>query len=163
MVEAHSSVSDLHAIFAAYEQIDRQLEAIQGTEERAGEEAARELPVFEIRQINEQAYFLLAWGQMEVDIDDSCRDAIRHGQSQADWRDRRAWSLHNPEDRRLSGLSFENRLSLVLEKGSAERKEVMRLYNLRNQIAHGSLHPDGVDTRDVIRVLFRIRSMLARK
>ena len=60
---------------------------------------------------------MLAWGQLETDIDDACRDAIRHGQSHGEWRSRRAWSLYNPDDRRLSGLSFENRLTLVVPKG----------------------------------------------
>ncbi len=46
------------------------------------------------RLINDQAYFVLAWGQLEADIDKACRH--------------------------LSGLSFENRMTLVPEKGSGD-------------------------------------------
>ena len=94
---------------------------------------------------------MLAWGQLEADIDEACREAIRHGRASDDWRYRRAWTLYNPDDRRLSGLSFESRLTLVLEKGSAGWKRIMQLYSVRNQIAHGSLLSDRIDVPSVIR------------
>ena len=102
-------------------------------------------------------------GQLETDIDEACRDAIRHAQSHEDWRYRRAWSLYNPDDRRLSGLSFENRLALVLEKGSGEWKRAMQLYNVRNQIAHGNLLSERIDVSSEIEDFFRIRSSLVRE
>ena len=82
---------------------------------------------------------------METDIDEACRDAIRYAQAHEDCRYRRAWSLYNPYDRRLSGLSFENRLTL--EKGSGEWKRTVQLYNVRNQIAHGIDRPLAPDCR----------------
>ena len=36
------------------------------------------------QKLNEQACFVLAWGQLEADIDDACRDAIRLGKSHED-------------------------------------------------------------------------------
>lgn len=42
------------------------------------------------RELNDQACFVLAEGQLETDIGDDCRAAIRHGQSHEDWRYRRA-------------------------------------------------------------------------
>ena len=112
------------------------------------------------RSINDQAYFVLAWGQLEANIDEACREAVRAGQSHEDWRYRRAWSLYNPDDRRLSGLSFENRLTLVLEKGSEDWKRTMELYNVRNQIAHGALLSARIDMARVIQDFFRIQSSL---
>ena len=106
---------------------------------------------------------MLAWGQLEADIEEACRDAIRNGQSHEDWRHRRAWSLYNPDDRRLSGLSFENRLTLVLEKGSDDWKRTMELYNVRNQIAHGALLSARIDMQRAIGDFFRIQSSLARE
>lgn len=100
---------------------------------------------------------------METDIDEACRDAIRHGQSHADWRIRRAWSLHNPDDRRLSGLSFENRLTLVLARGSDEWRRTMQFYNVRNQIAHGTLLSERIDVSGEIQEFFCIQSSLARQ
>ena len=113
-------------------------------------------------RLNDQAYFVLASGQLEADIEEACREAIREGQSHEDWRHRRAWSLYNPEDRRLSGLSFQSRLTLVIEKGSDDWKRTMELYNVRNQIAHGALLSGGIDMASVIRDFFRIQSSLAR-
>ena len=128
----------------------------------AGEDDERDRVARE-RELNDQAWFVLAWGQLETDIDEACRAAIRHAQSHEDWRYRRAWSLYNPNDRRLSGLSFENRLALVLEKGSGEWKRTMQLYNVRNQIAHGNLLSERIDVSSEIQVFFRIQSSLVRE
>ena len=155
-------MSDLQAIAAAYEQVDLHLQSLRDAEDRTGEEPAPE-PADQEQRINDQAYFVLAWGQLEADIEDACRAAIRGGQSHEDWRYRRVWSLYNPEDRRLSGLSFESRLTLVLEKGSDDWKRTMQLYNVRNQIAHGTLLSARIDMARVIQDFFRIRSSLARE
>lgn len=154
-------MSDLQAIAAAYERVDLHLQGLRDGEDRGGQDPAPERVDHEQR-LNDQAYFVLAWGQLEADIEEACREAIREGQSNADWRHRRAWSLYNPEDRRLSGLSFENRLTLVLEKGSEDWKRTMELYSVRNQIAHGTLLSGGIDMASVIRDFFRIQSSLAR-
>ena len=112
-------VSDLQAIAESYQRIDSHLGDLRDSCDAAGEADERDRVARE-QELNHQAYFVLAWGQLETDIDQACRAAIRHAQSHEDWRYRRAWSLYNPDDRRLSGLSFENRLTLVLEKGSGE-------------------------------------------
>ncbi len=154
-------MSDLPAIAAAYEKIDLHFQRLRHTENRTGDEPVPG-PVDRDQRINDQAYFVLAWGQLEADIEEACREAIRDGQSHDDWRHRRAWSLYNPDDRRLSGLSFENRLTLVLEKGSDDWKRTMELYNVRNQIAHGALLSARIDMARVIEDFFRIQSSLVR-
>ena len=153
-------MSDLQAIATVYEQIDLHLQSQRDVADRAGEDPAPD-PVDDEQRINDQAYFVLAWGQLEADIEDACREAIREGQSHEDWRHRRAWSLYNPEDRRLSGLTFENRLTLVVEKGSDDWKRTMQLYNVRNQIAHGDLLSGRIDMERVIQDFFRIQSSIA--
>ena len=125
-------MSDLQAIAASYERVDRFLGDLRDDCDASGDDDERDRVARE-QELNDQAWFVLAWGQLETDIDDACREAIRHGRSHEDWRHRRAWSLYNPDDRRLSGLRFENRLTLVLEKGSGEWKRAMQLYNVRNQ------------------------------
>ena len=152
-------MSDLQAIAAVYEQVDHYLQSLRDTDNRAGAATA----VDQERRLNDQAYFVLAWGQLEADIDEACRDTIREGQLNGDWRYRRAWSLYNPDDRRLSGLSFESRLTLVLEKDSGEWKRTMQLYYVRNQIAHGMLLSARIDMARVIQDFFRIRASLARE
>ena len=155
-------MSELDAIGSAYERVDLHLRSLHDTEDGSGDEpdggsAERE------RSINDQAYFVLAWGQLEADIEGACREAIRNGQSHEDWRSRRAWSLYNPDDRRLSGLSFENRLTLVLERGTGDWKRTMELYNVRNQIAHGALLSARIDMARVMEDFSRIQSSLTRE
>ena len=162
VAETDPAVSDLQAIVASYERIDRFLGTLRDDHAAAGEDDERDRVARE-RELNDQAWFVLAWGQLETDIDDACRDAIRHAQSHEDWRYRRAWLLYNPDDRRLSGLSFENRLKLVLEKGSGEWRRTMQLYNVRNQIAHGTLLSERIDVSSEIQEFFRIQSSLVRE
>lgn len=154
-------MNDLTAIAGSYERIDGFLADLREQHDVAGEVNERE-GVARQQELNDQAWFVLAWGQLETDIDDACREAIRHAQSHGDWRSRRAWSLYDPDDRRLSGLSFENRLTLVLEKGSSEWKRTMQLYSVRNQIAHGTLLSERIDVSSEIQEFFRVQSALAR-
>ena len=149
-------MSDLRAIAGSYERIDGLLKDLRERHDAAGESDERDRVARE-QEINDQAYFVLAWGQLETDIDEACRDAIRHGQAHDDWRERRAWTLYNPDDRRLSGLSFESRLTLVLARGSGEWRRTMQFYNVRNQIAHGTLLSERIDVSGEIQEFFRIR------
>ena len=150
---------DLPAIAAVYEHLDNFLESLRDAVD-AGHDGFDRLA--QQQRINDQAYFVLAWGQLESDIEDACRKAIRRGQTHRDWRRRRAWSLYNPDDRRLSGLSFEDRLTLVLEKGSEYWKRAMQHYNVRNQIAHGALRSERIDVSSVVQEFYLIQSSLAR-
>lgn len=86
--------------------------------------------------------------------------ATRKGNS--DWRHRRAWTLYNPDDPRLSGLSFQSRLTLVVEKDSYEWKRTMQHYNLGNQIAHGNLVSERIAVSNIVQDFLRIQSSLAR-
>lgn len=154
-------MSDLRAIAASYERIDGFLEELRERHDAAGEEDERDRVARE-QELNDQAWFVLAWGQLEADIDEACRDAIRHGQSDDDWRHRRAWSLYNPDDRRLSGLSFGNRLTLVLERASDDWRRTMQFYSVRNRIAHGTLLSESIDVSDEIQEFLRIQALLVR-
>ncbi len=69
-------MSDLQAVAAVYERADLHLRSLRDTEDGNGHEpdagsAERE------RSINDQAYFVLAWGQLEANIDEACREAVR--------------------------------------------------------------------------------------
>ena len=85
-------MSDLRTIAASYERIDRFLGDLRDSCDAAGEIDEREQIARE-QELNDQAWFVLAWGQLEADIDDACRHAIRYAQSHEDWRYRRAWTL----------------------------------------------------------------------
>ena len=151
-------MSDLEAIAALYQQLDNSLEDLREQHDAAGEAGERDRVALQQR-LNEQAYFVLAWGQLETEIGDACREAIRSGQSQEDWRDRRAWSLYDSDNPRLG---FRNRLRLVLDRSSDEWKRTVELYEVRNQIAHGDLRSEGIDVSTVIEDFRRIQSCLAR-
>lgn len=112
------------------------------------------------QRINDQAYFVLCWGQFEAGVDEACRKAIRKGQAARTWRDRRAWDLYNPDDKRLSGLSFEDRLALVIERKAPAWKLITGYYALRNQIAHGGFAQTPIDVPSVVKDLYTVQSQL---
>lgn len=154
-------MNGLHTVTSAFGKIDRYLaDSLEMNGKVGCKRASR--AIGRERQINGFAYLLLAWGQLEADITEACRNVIRRGQSQKQWRDRRAWSLYNPDDRRLSGLRFENRLMLVLEKDNDDWKRVMDLYGARNRIAHGGLDLENFDMRIAARDLHRVQSSFVR-
>ena len=109
-------MSDIDAIATLYQQVDNFLE---GLRDRARESEERSRIVYQ-QKLNEQACFVLAWGQLEAEIDEACRNAIRLGKSHEEWQHRRAWSLYDSENPRLS---FRNRLTLVLDKSGGEWKK----------------------------------------
>ena len=151
-------MTDLDAIAALYQQVDNSLEDLREQHDTAGEAESRDR-VARQQRLNEQACFVLAWGQLEADIDDACRDAIRLGKSHEEWRHRRAWSVYDEVNPRLS---FRNRLTLVLDRSSDEWKRTLELYQVRNQIAHGDLRHAGINLQTVIEDFDRIRSSLVR-
>ncbi len=152
-------MTDLDAIAALFQQVDNSLEDLREQHEAAGEAGERDR-VARQQTLNEQACFVLAWGQLEADIDDACRDAIRLGKSHEDWRHRRAWSVYGEDNPRLS---FRNRLTLVLDRSSEEWKRTLELHQVRNQIAHGDLRHAGIILPTVIEEFHRIQASLARE
>ena len=150
---------DLEAIAASFLQVDNSLEDLRDRHHAAGEAEERDR-VARQQRLNEQAYFVLAWGQLEAEVGGACRNAIRLGKSHEDWRQRRAWSLYDSENPRLS---FRNRLMLVLDQTSDEWRRTMELYDVRSQIAHGDLLSEGIDVSTVIEDFYRIQSSLARE
>lgn len=148
-------MSDIKAIATLYQKVDDSLEDL--LDQAGGDEERRHIEYQQ--KLNGQAYFILAWGQLEAEIDEACRNAIRLGQSHKEWEYRRAWSLYDPENLRLS---FRDRLTLVLDKSKDEWKKTMDLYKVRNQIAHGNLRFEDIDVSIVIEDFNRILSSLAR-
>ena len=149
---------DVARILAAYIEIDTNLEL-----ERVSASAPAQIEAKQI--LNDQAYLLLCWGQLENEINAVCRDAIRRRRSDLDWRMRRAWDLYNPEDARLSGLSFENRVRLVLDaqagRGSPFAK-TMAHYAMRNKVAHGQLEARRVNLPATVAEFHLIQAALHR-
>lgn len=116
--------------------------------------------------LNDQAYFLLCWGQLETEIDGARRRAITARAAHSDWQVRRSWYLYNPRDKRLSGLSFEDRAALVLDRDDRSKGSVwsrtMFHYTARNEIAHGKLRSTRVDVSVFVQDCFVIQAALHR-
>ena len=93
-------MTDLQAIATLYEEIDNARESLRGTLPATGKDAD---PIPRKQQINDQAYSVLAWGQLEADIAETRRDTIRKAQQGDHWQTRRAWALYDPEGRRPHG------------------------------------------------------------
>ncbi len=143
------------AIATLYQQVDNSLEVL--LDQVGGDEERRHIEYQQ--KLNGQAYFIPAWGQLEAEIDEACRNVIRLGRSQEEWQHRRAWSLYDPKNLRLS---FRDRLTLVLDKSKDEWKKTMELYEVRNQIAHGDLRSEGIEVSIMLKEFDRILSSLAR-
>lgn len=134
-------MSNLQAISALYEKIDNHFDDLGDSFAEAGDIIRRER-VEKEQRINDQAYFVMAWGQLEADVDDACQGVIQSGRPQEDWRRQRPWSLYDPGNPRLG---FRNRLRLVLREDSEEWQWAVDYYRVRNQIAHGTLHSERID------------------
>jgi hypothetical protein len=154
---------NLPAIVALYNELDSALEH-QRTEASVVDNAVRVQQIETKQVLNDQAYFVLCWGQLEAAIDAKCRDAIRARQSQTIWEQRRAWDLYNPDDKRLSGLSFEDRTALVLDRSAGRGSAwavVMRYYEARNKIAHGNLSATRIEINEIAKDFYMIASALS--
>ena len=88
-------MKDLPAIGSLYAELDTYLETLRSKAVQNGEQpsVAR---IEDKQRLNDQAYFVLCWGQLERAINDACRAAIRNKLANPNWSVRRAWDLYNP-------------------------------------------------------------------
>ena len=153
-------MKDSARIEAAYDRLDLLLER-----ERASAQA-QQIVRLETEQVwNDQAYFLLCWGQLEIERSQDCRSAIRGRIAHSDWQVRRSWYLYDPEDKRLSGLKFEERAALVMDRGAGKGSawaKTMFHYTARNEIAHGNLRSTRIDVSTFVQDCYVIQSALHR-
>lgn len=149
-------MKELPRIFGAYTNVDGYIEAQRSS--CASDADARQI-------LNDQADFLLCWGQIEVEIDERCRQAVRSRRSHPDWPVRRAWDLYNPDVPRFSGLSFENRVTLVLDARGGRGSPfalAIKHYGVRNQIAHGKLQATRINLGAFVADCYLIQAALHR-
>lgn len=152
----------IQELLGHYNAIDQHLESeLQSN----AQDHARKKKIEQRQKINDQAYFVLCWGQLETELNESCRAAIRKRRNNRDWTKRRGWDLYNPDEERLSGLSFEERVSLVLDRQAGPGSEwslVMKWYALRNMIAHGGSYEQRILLKIVIADFYRIQGKIAK-
>jgi len=157
-------MKNLAQIGALYEEIDRGFDDEHQDALTVGDEAsARRIEQKQL--LNDQAYFVLCWGQLEAEIDEACRAAIRRRQSNATWELRRGFDFYDPADRRLSGLPFDRRVAIVLDREGAPSRpfaKVMSYYETRNKVAHGKLEAKRIDVSEVVADFYVIQGALTR-
>lgn len=152
----------LPQFLALYEEIDIRFEDARNVV--TADTAAKD-KIEAKQRLNDQAYFVMCWGQLETEIDEVCREAIRRRRDHPQWSVRRGWDLYNPDDKRLSGLSFEERATLVLDRKAGNGSpwsNVMRYYALRNQIAHGTVLSTRTDISAAVQDFYQIQGALLR-
>src|SRR5262245_33284744 len=108
------SLAEIHAL---YGEINARLEAALSLALASGDLNLADRTLRK-QVLNDQAYFVLSWGQIESEINDRCRDAIVTRQADPRWEMRRAWDIYNPSERRLSGLAFQDRAALVTDRAA---------------------------------------------
>jgi len=131
-------------IMGAYTAVDRWLEE-QLAEAAAQNQPRREKGLQSRQAMNDHAYFVLLFGQFEIAVNEACIRAIKSRQAATNWLRRRGWDILRPDDRRLGGLSFEDRVALVLDRRTEDYRQVKRYYDIRNMAAHGKFQGDYLD------------------
>jgi hypothetical protein len=85
--------------------------------------------------IAEAALILVAFAHFEAEVNRRCSALISRKRKLADWKERRPWDGMDPK--KPETLKFRDRLALLLDRGRAEYSTAIKLYDMRNAIAHG--------------------------
>ena len=148
-------MKQLPEIEAAYTRVADQFDSWIDEAQRDGNSSAVE-GLERKQRINDAAYLLLVWGQLEIRVNELCTSAIGRRLSDAKWETRRAWDAYNPDNLRFK---FEDRLALVLDRSNSVNdsyRSAIRLYQQRNLIAHGKSLASGVDVSQIIAEVYVI-------
>lgn len=81
------------------------------------------------------------------------------------WEERRGFDFYNPDDKRLSGMPFDRRVAIVLDRTGgpgSQYAKVMAYYETRNKIAHGNLGAKRIDVSAVVSDFYVVQGALAR-
>lgn len=152
-------MKDLAAITAVYSEFATTLDT-QAAQAREAKNAVLVDRITHKRRINDSAYFILIWGQLEAEINRVAELAVRNRRSSIRWEDRRAWDAYDPENMRAK---FEDRAALVLDRlnvASDAYRRTIRYYGWRNGIAHGATLATGIDVPAIIGDLYQIAGEL---
>ncbi len=112
----------------------------------------------DFRRLNDNAYFVVLWGQLENEINAKFAAMISSGQAHPDWKERRKFYNYT-----VDKTKFEERLLLLIDKQAGKGSLwalAMRYYEHRNKIAHGESNRTGIDVTAVIAALYQMQSAL---
>lgn len=91
-----------------------------------------------LRHYNDQAYFVMLFAQLEQFIDAECTKLIDSKKGSPIWKNRRLWDSTD-----ASRMQFMRKAALLTEKGAAIYNKISQYYDLRCDIAHGTLLAPG--------------------
>jgi hypothetical protein len=144
-------------IFAAYNEIDRFLTKEFDNALNSGN-AARQATIRDFQRFNDNAYFVLLWGQLENEINQKFKTLVAAGQAHHDWKERRKFYNIN-----MDRTKFEDRLAFLVNRNAGSGSAwamAIRYYDQRNKIAHGESDRSGISVTTVIGDLYQVQSAL---
>jgi len=84
------------------------------------------------RLLNDQAYYVFIFAQLEGYINDRCEKLVGQKSGATRWRGRRLWDTVD-----LDRLDFKRRLALLTDKTGPIYAKIVQYYQYRNHLAHG--------------------------
>lgn len=101
--------------------------------------------------IHAHAYFVLLVAQFEAAVNERVSALVAEGRAGSDPGARRLWDVF--ERRAVRGdpanLPFEDRLALLMDRGTHHVRDAVTIYRMRNRIAHGDWVDEGIDIAEV--------------
>jgi hypothetical protein len=91
-----------------------------------------------LRNYNDQAYYVMLFAQLEQFIDSQCIRLIAKKKSSTGWKNRRLWDSIDADR-----MQFMRKVALLTEKGAATYNKILRYYDLRCEVAHGTTLASG--------------------
>lgn len=103
-----------------------------------------------------RALILAAFTNFEAEVNQRCETLIRDNIGPFKMRERRAWNDLAKRD--VQNIHFKTRLGLLIEPGRVEFGRAVKLYEIRNKLAHGA---DFEVEEDFLTVATALKDILA--
>ena len=110
------------------------------------------------RSVNDQAYFVMIFAQLEDHVNVQCQRLVSQKQSLLGWKRRRLWDDIDIND--LDRMRFMRRVSLLTQRGHSDYNKINNLYRIRCEIAHGGTYASmnaAVEAAEMYNIARRLR------
>ena len=102
--------------------------------ELAARSAAAKARWSALRFYNDQAYYMMLFAQFEQFVNAQCAKLIDAKKRSRVWKNRRLWDSTDPDR-----LQFMRKVALLTERGGTTYNKIDAYYDLRCDIAHGTI------------------------
>ncbi len=101
------------------------------------------------RELNEQAYFLFLFTRLEGHVRSETSKLITKKQTNlSGWKKQSVWRTL-PKEKDKDGITFLNRVSLLINKGNTDFQRIKDYYDQRNSLGHGDVFTIPINMIDV--------------